>query len=72
MAMIQLEIVFDALSVSRVRMFVKETNSSALKFNGRLGYREDGHEEGFLWLTMTASEYSSVKPQLLRYFRNNT
>ncbi|MDY6986702.1 MAG: GNAT family N-acetyltransferase [Thermodesulfobacteriota bacterium] len=68
MAMMQLDIVFDQLSVARVQMVVLEDNWRVRQFNRQLGYREDGCKDGVVGLSICRSDYETAKARLTRYF----
>ncbi len=68
MAMTQLDIVFEHLSVSRVQTVIREDNYRARRFNQQLGYREERCKDGFVRLSICPSDYQAAKTRLIRYF----
>ncbi|MDY6952367.1 MAG: GNAT family N-acetyltransferase [Thermodesulfobacteriota bacterium] len=68
MAMMQMDIVFQELSVKRVQMVVLEDNRRVRHFNRQLGYQEDGCKDGVVALSICQRDYEAAKARLLRYF----
>ncbi len=68
MAMMQLYIIFEYLSVSRVQMLIREDSYRARRFNQQLGYHEGECKDGIVTLTIFPSDYKAAKTRLIRYF----
>jgi RimJ/RimL family protein N-acetyltransferase len=71
MTLMQLDIAFEHLSVSRIQMVVKEGNYRARRFNQQLGYREEGYKDGFVKSIIYHRDYQVAKARLIRYFRHD-
>ena len=68
MAMMQLGIVFEYLSVSKFRSLILTANRRSRQFNQQLGYREEWANDDFIGIVMNLSGYKTMKIKFVRYF----
>lgn len=68
-ALSQLDQGFDICNLGCIRTLVREGNSSALRLNEQLGYRQVGQENGFFALELRPADYYAARERLRRFFR---
>ena len=71
-SMLQMDIAFDYLKVSQVKMFVRKTNSRAILFNKNMGFRKVDVREDFIWFVNTPKDYKEAKARFIKYFTKGT
>ena len=70
MAMMQLAIIFEHLTVLRVQTVIQD-DYRVRRFNQQLGYRDEGCKgckDGFIRIAMDLFEYKTTKKKFARYF----
>ena len=69
-ALMQLQIVFEYLSISGIRTEIREWNVRGRKFNHLLGYREGDKKGGLIVMTIDQESFIAAKRKISRYFND--
>lgn len=71
MGLMQIDIVFDVLSIPKIEMTINEDNPQLLRFNNVLGYQETVLLNGYRHMCITPNDYQPAKAKLLRIFEDD-